>query len=142
MRFMMIVKANADSEAGKLPSSEAIAAMGRYNEALINAGVMLAGEGLQSSAKGARVKSVKGKLIVTDGPFSETKELIAGFWIIDVKSKQEALEWVKRIPFEDGEEIELRQVFEASDFPVDSVSEEHLAKEQAWREANQKPVTR
>ena len=142
MRFMMIVKANADSEAGKLPSSEAIAAMGRYNEALINAGVMLAGEGLQSSAKGARVKSVKGKFIVTDGPFSETKELIAGFWIIDVKSKQEALEWVKRIPFEDGEEIELRQVFEASDFPVDSVSEEHLAKEQAWREANQKPVTR
>jgi hypothetical protein len=83
----------------------------------------------------------RGKLTVTDGPFAETKELIAGFWLIDVKSKDEALEWVKRIPFEEGQEIELRKVFEASDFPVDSVSEEHLAKEAAWREANQKPIT-
>lgn len=142
MRFMMIVKANADSEAGVMPSSEIIAAMGRYNESLINAGVLLSAEGLQSSAKGARVKQVKGKLVVTDGPFSETKELLAGFWLIDVKSRQEALEWVKKIPFEEGQEIELRQVFEATDFPVDSVSEEALAKEQAWRDANQKPITR
>lgn len=142
MRFMMLVKANADSEAGVMPSSELIAAMGRYNDALISAGVLLSAEGLQSSAKGARVKSVKGKLVVTDGPFSETKELLAGFWIIDVKSKQEALEWVKKIPFEEGQEIELRQVFEATDFPADSVSEETLAKEAAWREQNQKPITR
>jgi hypothetical protein len=142
MRFMVLVKANADSEAGVMPSSELIAAMGRYNDALIDAGVLLSGEGLHSSAKGARVKMEKGKLVVTDGPFSETKELLAGFWLIDVKSKQEALEWVKRIPFEEGSEIELRQVFETSEFSVDGVSEETLAKEQAWRDANQKPVSR
>jgi hypothetical protein len=142
MRFMMLVKANADSEAGALPSSEAIAEMGRYNDQLINAGVLLAAEGLQSSAKGHRVKFTKGKQVVTDGPFSETKELLAGFWLIDVKSRQEALAWAKKIPFQDGEEVEVRQVFEASDFPVDSVSEEHLVKEQAWRDATQKPVTR
>ncbi|MGN6102283.1 MAG: YciI family protein [Devosia sp.] len=141
MRFMMIVKASPESEAGIMPSSELIAAMGRYNEQLIQAGVLLAAEGLQASSQGARVKMEKGKLTVTDGPFTETKELIAGFWLIDVKSKDEALEWVKRIPFEEGQEIELRKVFEASDFPVDSVSEEHLAKEAAWREANQKPIT-
>ncbi|HVX80979.1 MAG TPA: YciI family protein [Devosiaceae bacterium] len=141
MRFMMIVKASPESEAGIMPSSELIAAMGRYNEQLIQAGVLLAAEGLQASSQGARVKMERGKLTVTDGPFAETKELIAGFWLIDVKSKDEALEWVKRIPFEEGQEIELRKVFEASDFPVDSVSEEHLAKEAAWREANQKPIT-
>lgn len=142
MRFMMLVKANADSEAGTLPTSEQIAEMGTYNETLIDAGVMLAGEGLQSSAKGARVKFEDGKITVTDGPFAETKELLAGFWLIQVKDRDEALEWCKRIPFRDGEEVELRQVFEASDFPADSVSKEHLDKEQAWRDANEKPVTR
>jgi hypothetical protein len=141
MRFMMIVKANEDSEAGVMPSPESIAAMGRYNEELIKAGILLGAEGLQSSAKGARVRSEGGKLTVKDGPFSETKELIAGFWIIDVKDRDEALAWVRRIPFEDGQEIELRKVFEASDFPADSVSEEHLRKEQEWRAENQRPIT-
>jgi|SRR6185312_16460883 hypothetical protein len=141
MRFMMIVKASPDSEAGIMPSSELIAAMGRYNEQLIEAGILLAAEGLQASRHGARVKLEEGRLKVTDGPFAETRELIAGFWLIDVKSKEDALEWVKRIPFEEGQEIELRKVFEASDFPLDSVSGEHLAREAAWREANQKPIT-
>lgn len=141
MRFMILVKASADSEAGVMPSSELIAAMGKFNEDLIAAGVLLAGEGLQSSARGARVKLEDGKFVVKDGPFSETKELIAGFWIIDVKSREEALEWVKRIPFEEGDEYELRKVFEASDFAVDAVSQEALEKEEAWRKENQKPIT-
>jgi hypothetical protein len=141
MRFMMIVKANADSEAGKLPSSEAIALMGRYNEELINAGILLAGEGLQSSANGVRARKEGGKLTLKDGPFSETKELVAGFWIINVKTRDEAIEWLKRIPYDEGMEVELRKVFEASDFPVDDVSEEPLRKEAEWREANQKPIT-
>ncbi|HTJ59131.1 MAG TPA: YciI family protein [Devosiaceae bacterium] len=140
MRFMVIVKANAESEAGVLPSSEMIAAMGRYNDELIAAGVMLAGEGLRPSSEGARIKYENGKVTVTDGPFAETKELIAGYWLLDVKSKEEALEWIRRIPFTDGEEVELRKVFEASDFPVDAISEEHLKKEAAWREATQKPI--
>ena len=140
MRYMIIVKATADSEAGVMPSSELIAAMGRYNESLIAAGILLAADGLQSSAKGARVKRENGQIKVTDGPFAETKELIAGYWLIDVKSRDDALEWVKRIPFEEGQEVELRKVFEASDFPADSVSEDHLAKEQAWRDENQKPI--
>ena len=140
MRFMMIVKANAETEAGAMPSSENIAAMGRYNEQLINAGILLAMEGLHDSSKGARVKFTGGKHVVTDGPFSETKELIAGFWLIQVKSRDEALAWAKRIPFEEGEEVEIRQVHEATDFAADSVSAEHLAKEQAWREQNQKPI--
>lgn len=140
MRFMILVKASAESEAGVMPSSELIAAMGKFNEDLIAAGVLLAAEGLQSSAKGARVKLKQGKFVVKDGPFTETKELISGFWIIDVKSYEEALEWVKRIPFEEGDEYELRKVFEASDFPVDLVSEEALEKEEAWRKENQKPI--
>ena len=142
MRFMILVKASADSEAGVMPSSEQIAAMGRYNETLIDAGVLLGGDGLQSSAKGSRIKFEAGKIAVIDGPFAETKELLAGYWLIQVKDKAEALEWCKRIPFEDGEEVELRQVFEAFDFPVDSVSKEHLEAEQAWRDANEKPLTR
>lgn len=140
MRYMMIVKATPDSEAGQLPTSEMIAEMGRYNEELIAAGVLLAADGLQASSHGARIKFDGGKTTVTDGPFAETKELIAGYWLIDVKSKDEALEWARRIPFSDGEEVELRKVFEASDFPVDAVSEDHLRKEAAWREATQKPV--
>jgi hypothetical protein len=119
MRFMLIVKATKDSEAGVLPSEQMLAEMGRYNEELVKAGVMLAGEGLHPSSRGARVRFSGKKRTVIDGPFSETKELIAGFWLIQVKSKEEAIEWVKRCPnpFEEGEsEIEIRQVFEAEDF--------------------------
>lgn len=116
MRFMIIVKASKDSEAGKMPSQEMLTKMGKFNEELANAGVMLAGEGLQPSSKGARVKYSNGKTTVTDGPFAETKELVAGFWLWKVKSKQEAIDWLKRAPFEDGDEVEIRQVFEAADF--------------------------
>lgn len=142
MRYMMIVKATPETEGGAMPSSEMIAAMGRYNEALIEAGVLLAAEGLRASAEGARIRFDGKKVTVKDGPFAETKELIGGFWIIDVKSRDEALEWARRIPFSNGEEVELRKVFEATDFPADSVSEEHLRKEQEWRDANQRPLTR
>jgi hypothetical protein len=118
MRFMILVKANKDTEAGVLPSTELLTEMGKYNEELVKAGVLLAGEGLQPSSKGARVKFSGAKRTVIDGPFAEVKELIAGFWLIDVKSKEEAIEWVKRIPNPTGEEseIEIRQVFEAEDF--------------------------
>jgi len=119
MRFMVIVKASKDSEAGKLPSPELLAEMGKFNEELVKAGVMLAGEGLQASSKGARVKFVGDKRIVTDGPFAETKELVAGFWIWKCKSKQEAIDWAKRcpnpMPGTEGE-LEIRQIFEAEDF--------------------------
>jgi len=113
MRFMVLVKASEESEAGVLPSEEVLAEMGKYNEELANAGVMLAGEGLHPSSKGARVAFPERKVI--DGPFAETKELIAGFWMIETKSLDEAIEWVKRAPFQEGE-IEIRQVFEADDF--------------------------
>jgi hypothetical protein len=118
MRFMVMVKANADSEAGVLPSEEMLSAMTKYNEELVKAGVMLAGEGLQPSSKGARVRFSGNNRTVIDGPFTETKELIAGFWIIQAKSKEEAIEWVKRCPnpMEGESEIEIRQVFEAEDF--------------------------
>jgi hypothetical protein len=118
MRFMVMVKANADSEAGKMPSEELIAAMTSYNEELVKAGVMLAGEGLHPSSRGARVRFSGNNRTVVDGPFAETKELIAGFWIIQVKSKEEAIEWVKRCPNPmDGQsEIEIRQIFDAEEF--------------------------
>jgi hypothetical protein len=123
MRFVLLVKATKNSEAGVLPDEKLHAAMGKFNEEMANAGVLLAGEGLHPSSKGARVTFSGGKRTVTDGPFTEAKELIAGFWIIQVKSKEEAIEWVKRVPFEaigarPGEEaqIEIRQVFEAEDF--------------------------
>jgi hypothetical protein len=116
MRFMVIVKASEESEAGVLPDEKILSAMGKYNEELVKAGVMLAGEGLHPSSKGVRVKFEGGKRTVTDGPFSETKELIAGFWLWQVKSKEEAVEWLKRAPFDGGTEVELRQVFEAEDF--------------------------
>jgi hypothetical protein len=119
MKFLVMVKASAESEAGALPSEEMLAAMTRYNEELVKAGILLAAEGLQPSSKGARVKFSGNKKSVIDGPFAETKELIAGFWIIQVKSREEAIEWVKRCPnpMEGGEaEIEIRQVFEADDF--------------------------
>jgi hypothetical protein len=118
MKFMVLIKADRDSEAGVMPSTELLAAMGKYNEELVNAGVMLAGEGLHPSSRGARVKFSGNQRIVTDGPFIETKELIAGYWLWQVKSKEEAIEWVKRCPNPTGAEgeIEIRQVFEADDF--------------------------
>jgi len=117
MRFMMQVRADKKTESGVLPSKELVAAMGKFNEAMAKAGVMLAGDGLQPSSKGARITFSGAKRTVTEGPFPEAKELIAGFWMIRVKSKQEAIEWAKRVPFADGEVVEVRQVFEASDFP-------------------------
>ena len=116
MRFMVIVKANKDSEAGVMPTEKMLADMGKFNEELANAGVMLAGEGLHPSSKGARVKFSGGKPTVIDGPFAETKELVAGYWLWQVKSKDEAIEWLKRAPFDGDTEVEIRQVFEAEDF--------------------------
>jgi len=118
MRFMILVKADKNSEAGVLPDEKLLTDMGKYNEELVKAGVLLAAEGLQASSKGARVKFSGNKRTVVDGPFAETKELIAGFWLIQVKSKEEAIEWVKRVPFSGDTEavIEIRQVFEAEDF--------------------------
>jgi hypothetical protein len=118
MRFMAIVKATADSEAGVMPSEDLLTAMNAYNEELVKAGVMLAGEGLHPSSKGARVRFEGDQRTVIDGPFAETKELVAGFWLLECKSREEALEWIKRCPnpMEGTSEIELRQVFEAEDF--------------------------
>ena len=116
MRFMVIVKANKESEAGVLPSREILTAMGKFNEELVKAGVMLAGEGLHPSSKGARVRFSGGKRTVIDGPFAETKELVAGFWLWQCKSREEAIEWLKRAPFDGGTEVEIRQVFEPDDF--------------------------
>ena len=123
MRFMVIVKANKDSEAGVLPDKKILTEMGKYNEELSKAGVMLAGEGLQPSSKGVRVKFSGGKPSVIDGPFAETKELVAGFWLWQVKSKEEAIEWLKRAPFGGGTEVEIRQVFEAEDFGAEFTPE-------------------
>lgn len=116
MRFMVLVPANKDSEAGVLPDKEILSKMGTFNEEMIKAGVMLAGEGLHASAKGARIKFQGGKTTVTDGPFTESKELIAGFWLIQVRNKEEAIAWMQRAPFDGGTVIEIRQVFEADDF--------------------------
>ncbi len=126
MRFMVIVKATKDSEAGKMPSQQLLAEMGKFNEELVQAGIMLAGEGLQPSSKGARVRFSGDRRIVVDGPFAETKELVAGFWLWQCKSMQEAIEWVKRcpnpMPGQEGE-IEIRQVFEAEDFGAEFTPE-------------------
>lgn len=122
MRFMVIVKADQKSEAGVLPDQKLLTDMGKFNEELAKAGVMLAGEGLQPSSKGARVKFSGSKRTVTDGPFSETKELVAGFWLWQVRSKEEAIEWLKRAPFQEGE-VEIRQVFEADDFGAEFTPE-------------------
>jgi hypothetical protein len=136
MRVMVIVKANKDSEAGRLPTEQELTAMGRYNEELVNAGVMLAGEGLRDSAKGARVRFEKGgKKTVIDGPFAETKELVAGFWLWQVKSMDEAIEWLKRAPFGPGAEIEIRQVAEAADFG-DAFTPELREQEERMRAAS------
>ena len=134
MRVMVIVKANKESEAGRLPSKQELTDMDKFNDELIKAGVMLAGEGLRSSAKGARVRFAAGKKTVTDGPFAETKELVAGFWLWQVKSMDEAIEWLKRAPFQDTE-VEIRQLAEATDFG-ENFAPELVAKEQAWRAAS------
>ena len=115
MRVMVLVKADKDSELGAIPNKEMLTEMGKFNDELVKAGVMLAGEGLQPTSKGARVRFEGNKKTVIDGPFAETKELVAGFWLWQVKSKEEALEWLKRAPFQEGE-VEIRQVFETADF--------------------------
>lgn len=123
MRFMIIVKANKDSEAGVLPNEKVLTEMTKFNEELVKAGVMLAGEGLHSSSKGVRIRFDGSKRTLIDGPFSETKELIAGFWLWQVRSKEEAIEWLKRAPFDGGEEVEIRQVFEDADFGAEYTPE-------------------
>jgi hypothetical protein len=125
MRFMMIIKSDANAEAGVMPSPELVAAMGRYNDDLVKAGVLLAAEGLHPTSKGARIQFAAGKRSVLDGPFAEAKELVAGFWLIQVKSRDEAIQWALRVPLEAGDgagEIELRQIFEESDFPAELVA--------------------
>jgi hypothetical protein len=124
MRFMMLVKASRESEAGVLPEEKALSEMAKYNEEMVKAGVMLAGDGLQASSKGARVRFSKGKPSVIDGPFTETKELVAGYWLIQVKSREEAIEWARRVPFEEGE-VEVRQVFELEDFGPSEAVDHH-----------------
>ncbi len=123
MRFLVMVKANKDSEAGVLPDETMLTEMGKFNDELVKAGVMLAGEGLQPSSKGARISYAGNKRTVRDGPFTETKELVAGFWVWQTKNRAEALEWAKRIPFRNGEEVEIRQVFEAEDFGAEFTPE-------------------
>ena len=136
MRFMVLIKANKDTEAGVPPDEKLLTEMGKYNEELVKAGVMLAGEGLHPSSKGARVKFSGGKRTVIDGPFAEAKELIAGFWLFQVKSKEEAIEWVKRCPNPMGgeSEIEIRQVFEAEDFGAEFTPELREQEERLRRE--------
>src|SRR5215217_8163644 len=137
MRFMVIVKADDNSEAGVLPSRELLAEMGKFNEELAKAGVMLAGEGLQASSKGARVKFSGTKRTVIDGPFAETKELVAGFWLWQVRSKEEAIEWLKRAPFREGE-VEIRQVLEAEDFGPEFTPELREQEERVRRQVASK----
>ena len=139
MRFMIIIKASKDSEAGIMPSTELLTAMGNYNEELAKAGILLAGEGLQPSSKGARVRFSGDKRTVIDGPFAETKELIAGFWLWQVKSKEEAIEWVKRCPNPmpgTEAEIEIRQVFELDDFGAELTPELREQEERAFGQGN------
>jgi len=123
MRFMVMVPASKESEAGVMPDQKILADMGKFNEEMVKAGVMLAGEGLQPTSKGARIKFSGGKTAVIDGPFTESKELIAGFWIIQVKSKEEAIAWMKRAPFGDGVMLEIRQIFEPADFGAEFTPE-------------------
>jgi hypothetical protein len=139
MRFMVMVTATAESEAGVLPSSDDFEAMGKFNEEMVKAGVMLAAEGLHPTSKGARIRFDGGKTTVTDGPFTESKELIAGFWLIHVKSKEEAIAWLRRAPFGSGTVIELRQLHEAEDFAALDPTGEHRAKEAEFRAAAPSP---
>ena len=145
MRFMVIIKADKNSEAGILPTKEnkeMFAAMGKFNEELVKAGVVLAGEGLQPSSKGKRVR-FSGKLrAVIDGPFTEAKELIGGFWLWQVKSMEEAVDWLKRAPFDGGTEVEIRQVYEVGDFPAEILPPEDAAREQALRDELQRKAAK
>jgi hypothetical protein len=140
MRFMLQVRADHTTESGAMPSAELIAAMGKFNQEMIDAGIMLAGDGLHPSAKGARITFSSDGARVTEGPFGDPKELIAGFWMIDVKSKQEAIDWARRAPFEPGGVIEIRQVFEPADFPADILPPDAAAREQAWRDEQQQNI--
>ena len=142
MKVMVMVKATRDSEAGVMPTQEMLTAMGQYNESLVKAGIMLAGEGLKSSRYAKRVHFAGKERTVTDGPFTETKELIAGFWLWQVKSMEEAVEWLKRAPFDGGEEVEIRQVYEMADIPADVITPEHAARMQAVREELQKKAAK
>ena len=135
MKFMVIVKADKDSEAGLMPSKELLTQMGNYNEELVKAGVMLEGEGLHPTSKGVRVKFDGSKRTVMEGPFSESKDLIAGYWLWQVRSKQEAIEWLKRAPFDAGAEVELRQVFEAEDFGAEFTPELRAQEERLRQQA-------
>jgi hypothetical protein len=137
MRFMVLVKASPESEAGIMPSQEILSAMMKYNEGLVKAGVMLAGEGLHPTSKGVRIKFSGKDRIVTDGPLAETKELLAGFWIWQCKSREDAIQWLKRAPFDGGTEIELRQIFEAPDFG-EALTPELKAKDQELRAKTEK----
>ena len=139
MRCMVVVKANEDSEAGVMPTRQLLAEMGRYNEELVKAGVMLAGEGLHPSSKGVRVKFSGRQRTVIDGPFAETRELIAGFWLWQVKSMEEAIEWLKRAPFDGGTEVELRPVFEAEDFGAELTPELREQEERLRAQVAAKP---
>jgi hypothetical protein len=142
MRFMLLVKADQNTEAGVLPSKELVAAMGQFNEEMVKAGVLLAADGLHPSSKGARLKFSGGERTVIDGPFTETKELVSGFWIIQVKSKAEAIEWASRAPFADDEVVEVRQVFEVSDFPPEILPPGAAAREQVWRDEQQRKAAK
>ena len=139
MRFMILIKADKNTEAGVMPSEKLLTEMGKFNEELVNAGVMLAGEGLHPSSKGARVKFSGNKRIVTDGPFIETKELLAGFWLWQVESKEEAIEWVKRCPMQEAADIEIRQVFEAEDFGAEFTPELRQQEERLRAQISAKP---
>jgi hypothetical protein len=139
MRCLVIVKANKDSEAGVMPNQKILEDMGKFNEELAKAGVMLAAEGLHPSSKGKRVKFSGGKATITDGPFAETKELIAGFWLWQVRSMDEAIEWLKRSPFDGGAEIEIRPVFEADDFGAEFTPELRQQEERIRQQIEKKP---
>ena len=145
MRVMVLIKSDKNSESG-IPltkeTKETFAAMGKFNEELVKAGVILAGEGLQPSSKGKRVRFSGKERTVIDGPFPETKELIGGFWLWQVKSMDEAVEWLKRAPFDGGAEVEIRQVYEASDFPAEVFPPEDAAREQAWRDELQRKAAK
>jgi hypothetical protein len=138
MRFMVIVPASKESEAGVMPDTKILTEMGKFNEEMVKAGVMLAGEGLQPSSKGARLTFSGGKTTVTDGPFTESKELIAGFWLIQVKSKDEAIAWMRRAPFDGGTTLELRQVFETEDFGPELTPELREQEDRMRQEAGYK----
>jgi hypothetical protein len=134
MRFMIMVPADAKTEAGVLPDEKILAAMGKFNEEMVKAGVMLAGEGLHPTAKGARLTYSGGQVTVVDGPFAESKELIAGYWIIQVKSKEEAIAWMKRAPFDGGVRLEIRQIYEFAELAPSDPTGEHTAKAEELRQ--------